>query len=186
VEIYVFGVNVRVHEVWLVDRRTGEVVAKRNTCSPGDVGGRTPRGGIDVDWTSALHDDDRSSKILAFDSDDDAAGDSSKSKTPEVSNPPADLAPRLTRVSGGVLAGKAILRPQPPYPENAAGVEGAVVVEVTLDEHGKVTAARAVSGHALLRDAAVNAAAGWTFSPTELGGRKVGVVGTITFNFTRP
>lgn len=96
-------------------------------------------------------------------------------------------APKSQRVSGGVLAGKAIDKPQPVYPEmaKAAGIEGAVVVEVTLDEQGYVISARAVSGHPLLRDAAVGAARGWAFSPTQLSGVPVKVIGTITFNFKK-
>ena len=94
-------------------------------------------------------------------------------------------APKSQRVSGGVLAGKAIDKPQPVYPEmaKAAGIEGAVVVEVTLDEQGYVISARAVSGHPLLREAAVEAARGWRFSPTTLEGAAVKVIGTLTFNF---
>lgn len=40
VEIRVFGVNAHVHEVWLVDRRTGGVVAKMMTCSRGEMAER--------------------------------------------------------------------------------------------------------------------------------------------------
>jgi protein TonB len=58
-----------------------------------------------------------------------------------------------------------------------------VVVEVTVDEAGSVIAARAISGHPLLKDAAVAAARGWKFSPTMLTGVAVKVIGTITFNF---
>lgn len=189
VEIYVYGVNVLVHEVWLVDRRTGEVVAKRNACTSGEMVGRASRGGIEVDWTSALQNDTRSSKIVPFDSDDDdVTGDSAQPKAPEVSRPIAHDSPGMTRLAGGVLAGKAIHKPQPAYPTEAigSGAEGTVVVEVTVDEQGRVSAARAISGHTLLRAAAVETAADWTFSPTELGGRKVRVVGTISFDFKAP
>ena len=97
----------------------------------------------------------------------------------------AQETPKLQRVSGGVLAGAAIERPQPAFPQmaRAAGVEGAVVVEVTVDEAGRVVAARAVSGHPLLRDAAVQAAREWVFTPTELEGEPVRVIGTIMFDF---
>jgi protein TonB len=65
----------------------------------------------------------------------------------------------------------------------AAQVSGTVVVEVLVDEEGNVSSARAVSGHPLLKDAAVEAAREWKFSPTSLDGKAVRVVGTITFNF---
>jgi protein TonB len=98
------------------------------------------------------------------------------------SKPPT---PTIIRKSGGVLAGEATRRVEPPYPPlaRAARVEGAVVVELTIDERGSVTSARALSGHPLLKDAAVNAARQWTFKPTVLSGTPVKVVGTITFNF---
>ncbi len=93
--------------------------------------------------------------------------------------------PEPHRVSGGALVGQATSRPQPEYPEaaKAVGVEGAVGVEVTVDETGHVIAAEAVSGHPLLRSASVEAARKWTFTPTVVDGAPVEVIGTITFNF---
>ncbi|MGB5039108.1 MAG: TonB family protein [Blastocatellia bacterium] len=95
--------------------------------------------------------------------------------------------PSISRVTGGILNGKAIDRPQPRYPPmaRAAGVEGAVVVEVSVSEVGRVVRARAISGHPLLRDSAVRAARDWTFAPTLVDGAPVKVVGTITFNFRK-
>src|SRR5205085_7999507 len=54
---------------------------------------------------------------------------------------------KIVRKSGGMLAGTAIRRAEPLYPPlaKAAGVSGAVVVEVTLDEEGDVLSARALS-----------------------------------------
>lgn len=99
---------------------------------------------------------------------------------------PKQEAPRIIRKSGGVVSGEAIRRAEPAYPQRAktARVSGTVVVEVTVDELGNVVAARAVSGHALLTDAAVDAARGWKFKPTEVSGQPVRVVRTITFNFS--
>jgi TonB family protein len=93
--------------------------------------------------------------------------------------------PKIIRKSGGVLQGSATKRVEPAYPPLAktARVTGAVAVEVTIDEEGKVIAARAVSGHPLLKDAAVNAAREWTFTPTQLSGVPVKVIGTLTLNF---
>jgi protein TonB len=85
-----------------------------------------------------------------------------------------------------VLAGAAIRKPQPFYPPQAkaARVSGPVVVEVTVDESGNVIEAHAVSGHPLLKDAAVSAARGWRFSPTKVSGEPVKIVRTITFEFS--
>jgi TonB family protein len=88
-------------------------------------------------------------------------------------------------ISGGVLNGKAIELPQPPYPPAARAVRasGAVTVQVLIDEHGNVVSANAVSGHPLLRSAAVQAARSARFSPTLLGGQPVKVSGVINYNF---
>lgn len=97
-------------------------------------------------------------------------------------------ASKIVRKSGSVLAGSATNRVEPAYPPlaKAARVSGAVVVEVTTDEDGFVTSARALSGHPLLKDAAVSAAQEWRFTPTKVNGEAVQVIGTITFNFTYP
>jgi protein TonB len=86
-----------------------------------------------------------------------------------------------------VLNGKAISLPKPDYPADAkaAGASGVVVVQVTIDELGNVIAARAVSGHPLLHQPAVNSALQARFSPTSLMGEAVKVTGVITYNFVR-
>ena len=98
--------------------------------------------------------------------------------------PPMKKAPPKT-ISGGVLNGKATSLPKPPYPPAARAVRasGAVTVQVLIDESGRVVSASAVSGHPLLRAAAVAAARGARFSPTQLSGQPVKVNGVITYNF---
>jgi protein TonB len=46
-----------------------------------------------------------------------------------------------------------------------------------------VASARAITGHPLLQQAAVQAAYGARFSPTLLSGQPVKVTGVITYNF---
>ncbi len=89
-------------------------------------------------------------------------------------------------ISGGVLNGKTTSLPNPEYPEIArsAHASGAVTVEITIDETGKVVAAYAVSGHPLLQAAAVKAARLATFLPTRLKGEPVKVAGVLVYNFT--
>lgn len=98
--------------------------------------------------------------------------------------PPVKKAPPKT-ISGGVLNGKATSLPKPAYPAAARAVHasGAVNVQVLIDESGRVVSASAVSGHPLLRAAAVAAAQGAHFSPTLLSGQPVKVSGVITYNF---
>jgi TonB family protein len=100
--------------------------------------------------------------------------------------PPPAPKPKINKpVSGGVLNGKATSLPKPPYPPAARAVRasGAVTVQVLIDEGGSVVSATAVSGHPLLRAAAVQAARGARFSPTQLSGQPVKVQGVITYNF---
>jgi TonB family protein len=87
--------------------------------------------------------------------------------------------------SGEVLNGKAVRLVQPNYPLMArtAHVSGAVGVQVTIDESGKVISAQAVSGHPLLKNAAVEAARDSKFPPTLLCGEPVSVNGFIIYNF---
>lgn len=94
--------------------------------------------------------------------------------------------PMIIRKSGGVFQGSAVKRVEPTYPPlaKAARISGSVVVELTLDEEGSVISTRVISGHPLLKDAAVFAAKGWKFNPTLLSGVAVKVIGTLTFNFT--
>lgn len=91
-------------------------------------------------------------------------------------------------VSGGVLNGKVLSLTKPDYPAaaRAVGAEGAVTVQVLIDEDGNVISASAVSGHPLLRAAAVAAAQAAKFSPTLLGGSAVKVSGVLTYNFSLP
>ena len=100
---------------------------------------------------------------------------------------PADAAAAKgkTVVSGGVLNGKAISKPQPAYPPiaKAAGASGTVTVQILVDEEGNVVSASAVSGHPLLQQAAVAAAREAKFSPTFLSGQPVRVSGVVTYNF---
>ena len=103
---------------------------------------------------------------------------------PEPTPPPP--VPKEIKVSGGVLQGSALKKVQPPYPPiaKAARAQGAVQVQVTISEEGRVIDAQVVSGHPLLREAALQAARQWAFKPTELSGVPVKVQGVLTFNFT--
>jgi TonB family protein len=105
---------------------------------------------------------------------------------PPPPRPTPTTAPeRRGPISGGVLNGKAISLPRPTYPPvaRAARAAGTVTVQVTIDESGKVISARAVGGHPLLQQAAVQAAYGARFSPTQLSGQAVKVTGVLTYNF---
>jgi protein TonB len=122
-------------------------------------------------------------------------GGSSSQRMPELKDdgpkatppePPKAEVPKRP-VSIGVANGIAISLPKPPYPPAAIAVQakGAVSVQVTIDEQGKVISARAASGHILLRQVAEQAAWKARFTPTKLSNVPVKVTGVIVYNFTR-
>ncbi len=108
---------------------------------------------------------------------------------PALAPPPVQMPPpTVVRLSTVNLTSSATTKVRPDYPDTArqAKVEGTVVVEVTVDEKGAVIAARAVSGHPLLRDVCLTAARRWQFKPYQLGGRAVRVIGLLSFTFPTP
>jgi TonB family protein len=88
-------------------------------------------------------------------------------------------------LSGSVLCGKATSLPKPAYPAAAkeAKADGAVNVAVVIGTDGKVIAAKAISGHELLREAAEQAASMAKFAPTLMNGKPVKTKGIIVYNF---
>lgn len=98
--------------------------------------------------------------------------------------PPRACNFRMT-ISGGLLNGKALSKPEAVYPPiaKAARAQGTVTVQVVVDEDGDVISASAVSGHPLLQQAAVAAARQAKLSPTFLSGQPVKVSGVLTYNF---
>jgi Ca-activated chloride channel family protein len=99
---------------------------------------------------------------------------------------PASESPKKQIVAGGVLNSRAKSLPVPFYPEMARRmrVTGIVVVEVTIDESGKVIEARALSGPALLREAAVGAARQARFPITLVSGQPAQLTGVINYSFS--
>jgi TonB family protein len=71
------------------------------------------------------------------------------------------------------------------YPDHAkrANIAGEVVVEVMVDEKGKVMTARALSGPAALRNPALLAARDWRFTPLDEGDDQSPSVCKIIFRF---
>jgi TonB family protein len=116
----------------------------------------------------------------------DTSGTGSAEVKPEpVAAPPAPK-PITRPVSGGVLNGSALSLPPPRYPEMArrSRAGGLVVVEVVIDETGKVISAKATDGPAIFYTEATEAAKRAKFSPTKLSGVPVKVTGIIKYNFS--
>ena len=97
---------------------------------------------------------------------------------------PTPAIPKVLKVSR-VLNGDALSLPVPNYPQMARLIrlQGMVVVQVMIDESGKVISAKAISGHPILIPEAQKAAMQARFSPTTVSDQPVKVSGVITYNF---
>lgn len=81
------------------------------------------------------------------------------------------------RVGGNVMPPRLLSGPAPIYPVLArqSRIEGIVVVEAIIDEHGNVIEVRAISGHPLLIPAAIKAVSQRKYEPTILDGEAMPV-----------
>jgi protein TonB len=121
-------------------------------------------------------------------SNEDRTSKDEEQPTPEVvvkPSPKPTEAKKPPLQSLGVINGKATHLEKPPYPATARAVraEGAVNVQVLIDESGNVVSASAVSGHPMLRRVAEAAARQSKFSPTYLSNQAVKVTGVIVYQF---
>ena len=90
------------------------------------------------------------------------------------------------RVGGDVQQANLLEHPNPVYPRLAAlaRVQGVVVLEAVITREGSVDSVRALLGHPLLVQAAIDAVRQWRYRPTLLNGQPVDVITTVTVNFT--
>src|SRR5262249_9585771 len=63
-------------------------------------------------------------------------------------------------------------------------IEGQVLVDILVNERGKVECAQLIHGHPLLVGAAIDAAKDWTFRPMKQRGRAVSFYGHLQFHFS--
>jgi protein TonB len=92
------------------------------------------------------------------------------------------------RVGGQIKPPTKVKDVKPEYPAIArtARVAGAVTIEATIGEDGKVIDAKVVRSVPLLDQAALDAVRQWEYMPSLLNGVPVPVLITVTINFTRP
>ena len=103
--------------------------------------------------------------------------------------PPTPVAPAPV-VPQSVLQSAHLLRSVPPiYPREAAerGDEGEVKIDAAVNEIGKVTETKVLSGPMDLRTAAMAAVREWTYQPAKLDGKTIAtrVVVTVKFELKR-
>jgi protein TonB len=111
-----------------------------------------------------------------------------------VGSSPANVpAPAPATATGAVVSGGRVKEPRllssvaPTYPQAAmqANVQGDVKVQATIDETGRVTKMKIVSGPALLQRAAMDAVRQWRFAPSVLNDKPIAVDEVITVRFHR-
>lgn len=90
------------------------------------------------------------------------------------------------RVGGAVQESKLLSKVAPEYPQEAKekGIQGIVILQLTINEKGEVSDVKVLKGDELLSKAAVDAVRQWQYVPTLLNGEPVSVIATVTLNFT--
>ena len=90
------------------------------------------------------------------------------------------------RVGGNVRPPAKIKDVKPAFPgeAQAARVQGVVIIEAIIDDQGNIANARVLRSIPMLDSAALSAVSQWQFTPTLLNGAAVGVMMTVTVNFT--
>jgi TonB family protein len=100
---------------------------------------------------------------------------------------PGDYPPpeNPVRVGGNIGQPSKLVHVDPVLPPAAAqaNVRGVVIVQITIDTQGAVSDAKVLRSIPLLDRAAVDAVRQWRFEPTQLNGRPVPVIMTVTVNF---
>jgi protein TonB len=99
--------------------------------------------------------------------------------------PPKVAAPQKLRVSSGVADGLKVHDVQPTYPQMAriAHIQGDVLLQATISKSGVIENLRAVQGHPILIQAAMDAVKQWKYKPYILNGEPVEVETTIKVQF---
>ena len=89
------------------------------------------------------------------------------------------------RVGGGVTPPRRFGNAAYPPDALAAGVDGAVVAEILVNESGVVADARVLKSIPPLDEAALKAVREWRYDPTIVDGKAVPIKMTVTVSFTR-
>lgn len=86
-----------------------------------------------------------------------------------------------------IIKPKLVKKVDPVFPDEAkkAGLEGAVVLEATTDEKGKVVEAKILRGeHDILNDAAIAAVKQWEYKPFIINGKPIPIEFRVTMRFS--
>ncbi len=105
-------------------------------------------------------------------------------QSPEL-GPGAPPVPGAVAVGSAVMEGRLIQKVPPEYPPTAriARIQGTVQINLLVGTDGKVENVQAISGPAMLTQAAMEAVRQWVYQPYLLNGQPVTVQTTATVNF---
>jgi periplasmic protein TonB len=104
---------------------------------------------------------------------------------PVMAAPAVEGPKRPVRIGGDVKPPRLISGPPPVYPVLArqSRVQGMVVIDAIIDEHGNVVQEKIISGHPLLIQAALRAVSERKYAPTILDGEPTPVDLRVEVNF---
>jgi periplasmic protein TonB len=111
-------------------------------------------------------------------------GGTGHSASPAVAPPPPPMK-RVVRVGGDLKPPKQTYNEEPRYPVIAkqAQIQGTVIIDAVIDEHGDVVQARVVSGPALLIPSALQTVLKWKYEPSYLNGEPISVEMHVEVHF---
>ena len=99
---------------------------------------------------------------------------------------PAAASPQTVSVPASEMIGMTDHKVLPQYPKDALikGIQGDVVFNIVVDESGKITSSKLVSGDPLLVAASKDAIRQYSFRPYKVDGNAVRVESQLGFHFT--
>ena len=106
--------------------------------------------------------------------------------SPLAGDDPRIATPQRIRVSSGVSQQLVVKKVPPQYPQDAReqNIQGAVILQATIDKEGNVSKLELISGHPLLAPAAIEAVKQWKYKPYMLAGNSLEVETQIQVNFS--
>jgi TonB family protein len=89
------------------------------------------------------------------------------------------------RIGGQLQAPALLKRVEPIYPAIAqmASIDGIVILDAIVDEHGRVQSLKVLRGHPLLAKAATDAVQQWAYEPLKLNGTPTAFELTVSLWF---
>jgi TonB family protein len=152
----------------------------------GDLAARpqvTQRSNIQV--AAPLPTIDNGSKNLAANPGNAQLGSLVGGSASALPTPVQPVEPKPVVRGGLVTPPRLITRVNPSYPPLAVSnhIEGDVEIQADINQNGKVTSTKVISGPGLLRSAAMNAVRQWKYSPATLDGKPITMQYKVTVRF---